>query len=94
MSDQAQPAEVLRPLRRVRQVREFTPEPPSDAALDALADVGRWTGSSRNDPAVAVPDHPRRRPSSDRIWKIGVPQTRALARRRPRSSIVLARARG
>ena len=47
MSDHT-PDEILRPLRRVRQVREFTTEPPPDAVLDAIADVGRWTGSAGN----------------------------------------------
>ena len=42
------PRDVLRPLRRARQVREFTDEPLTDAELDAITDVGRWTGSSRN----------------------------------------------
>jgi nitroreductase len=42
------PAEVLRPLRRVRQIRSFTDEPVTDAEVDAIVDVGRWSGSSRN----------------------------------------------
>ena len=44
----ATPADRLRPLRRTRQYREFTAEPVDRAALDALADVARWSGSSRN----------------------------------------------
>jgi nitroreductase len=42
------PADALRPLRRTRQVREFTAEPVSREALDAIADVARWSGSGRN----------------------------------------------
>jgi nitroreductase len=42
------PAELLRSLRRVRQVRSFTDQPVTDAELDAIVDVGRWSGSSRN----------------------------------------------
>ena len=71
------PAELLRPLRRARQVREFTEEPVDRAALDALADVARWTGSSRNTQPwrfIVVTDVSRIR----RIAEIGVPQTRAL----------------
>ncbi|MEZ4596575.1 MAG: nitroreductase family protein [Chloroflexota bacterium] len=45
---QTDPAQILRPLRRVRQVREFTDAPVTQAALDAIADVGRWSGSSQN----------------------------------------------
>jgi nitroreductase len=42
------PADLLRPLRRTRQFREFTAEPVDRASLDAIADVGRWSGSSQN----------------------------------------------
>jgi nitroreductase len=44
----ASPGELTRPLRRVRQIREYTTEPPTSAELDAIADAARWTGSSRN----------------------------------------------
>jgi nitroreductase len=40
--------QTLQPLRRVRQVRQFTDQPVEDAQLDAIVDVGRWSGSSRN----------------------------------------------
>jgi nitroreductase len=36
------------PLLRARQVREFTAQPPSAAQLDAILEVARWTGSSKN----------------------------------------------
>jgi nitroreductase len=71
------PHGALRPLRRVRQVREFTDEPPSDAALEAIADVGRWTGSSRNTQPwrfIVLRD----RATLRRMFEIGQPQTRAL----------------
>jgi nitroreductase len=42
------PAEVVRPLLRVRQVREFTDEPVAQDVLDALADAARWSGSATN----------------------------------------------
>ncbi len=42
------PDDLLRPLRRTRQIREFEPTPLEPAVLDALADVARWTGSSQN----------------------------------------------
>ena len=44
----ADPADALRPLLRVRQVREFTEERVSTDALDAIADAARWSGSSTN----------------------------------------------
>lgn len=42
------PTEVVRPLLKARQVRNFTDEPVDPAALDAIADVARWSGSSQN----------------------------------------------
>jgi len=49
MSNDAEtPADRLRPLRRTRQFREFEATPVSDAELEAILDVARWTGSSRN----------------------------------------------
>ncbi len=76
--DPASPSDVLRPLRRTRQFREFESTPLTDAELDALADVARWTGSSRNtqpwrflvltDPATLGALH-----------EAGMPQTRGLA---------------
>jgi nitroreductase len=49
MDKNASPVERLRPLIRVRQIRDFTPEPLSAEELDALTEVARWTGSSRNE---------------------------------------------
>ena len=42
------PADAIRPLLRVRQVREFTDQPVDPASLDAIADAARWSGSSQN----------------------------------------------
>jgi nitroreductase len=77
MTDAGSPRDVVRPLRRTRQVREFTPEPLTDAELDAITDVARWTGSSRNsqpwrfltirDPATIAA-----------LEQAGLPQTRSL----------------
>ena len=39
---------VLRALRRARQVREFTAEPVTEADLQAILEVARWSGSSAN----------------------------------------------
>jgi nitroreductase len=72
------PADILRPLRRARQVREFTPAPLDDATLDALVDVARWTGSSRNTQPwrfIVITD-----PATLRaLHEAGLPQTRGLA---------------
>jgi nitroreductase len=65
------------PLLRARQYREFTDEPLTPAALDALADVARWSGSSRNEQPwrfIVVQDIPTIRA----IAHAGMPQTRSL----------------
>lgn len=75
--DAGSPAEVLRPLRRTRQVRQFTDDPVEREALDAIVDVGRWSGSSRNTQPwrfIVITAEPTLR----ELWTLGVPQTRAL----------------
>lgn len=70
--------DAVRPLLRVRQVREFQAERAVDpATLDAIADVARWTGSSQNTQPwrfVILTD----RAVIDRIAAAGMPQTRSL----------------
>jgi nitroreductase len=71
------PGDLLRPLRRTRQVREFEPTPLDPALLDAIADVARWTGSSRNSQPwrlIVITE-----PSTLRaLHAAGLPQTRGL----------------
>jgi nitroreductase len=71
------PADLLRPLRRTRQVRQFVATPLDPAILDALADVARWTGSSRNTQPwrfLVITD-----PSTLRaLHAVSLPQTRGL----------------
>jgi nitroreductase len=78
MSDPIEPAESLRPLRQVRQIRQFTQEPVTDAELDAIVDVGRWSGSSRNSQPwrfVVIRD-----PGTiASIAELGAPHTRSLS---------------
>jgi nitroreductase len=47
-TDDRQGDVVLRTLRRTRQIREFTDEPVDDAAIQAILEVARWTGSGAN----------------------------------------------
>ena len=71
------PIDRVRPLLRARQVREFTSEPPTDAELEALTEVARWTGSSRNSQPwrfIVIRD----RVAIKGIHDAGVPQTRSL----------------
>jgi len=44
----ADPTELVRPIVRVRQIRDFTDQQPTDAQLVAILDAARWTGSSGN----------------------------------------------
>lgn len=69
--------EVVRPLLRVRQVREFSDRPVDPAALDAIADAGRWSGSSKNGQPwrfVVV----RRRETLDRLARADDPPSGPL----------------
>jgi nitroreductase len=73
----ADPREIVRPLIRTRQYREFTTEPVDEPLLDAITDVGRWSGSSQNAQPwrfIVLRDEPTLR----QITEAGVPQTRAL----------------
>ena len=86
MSDS--PADRLRPLRRTRQFREFTAEPVDRAALDAIADVARWSGSSQNTQPwrfIIVTDEATIR----RIAAMGMPSTRSLQTAMAAIAIVL-----
>jgi nitroreductase len=80
--------DIVRPLLRTRQIRDFTDEPVSDEALAALADVGRWSGSSSNGQpwrfiVLREPQVLRR------LAEIGPPQTRACRTARAGIAIVL-----
>lgn len=82
------PSEVLRPLRRTRQVREFEPTPLDPAVLDALADVARWTGSSKNTQPwrfIVITEAATLRA----LHAAGLPQTRGLATATAAIAIVL-----
>ena len=71
------PRDLVRPLLRTRQIREFTPEPPTAEEIDALLEVARWTGSASNQQPwqfVLVRDPETLR----RIADAGLPQTRPL----------------
>ena len=70
-------SEILRPLRRVRQIRQYTDEPVDPDTLAAIADVARWSGSSQNSQPwrfVVISD----RQILARIAEAGMPQTRSL----------------
>ena len=72
------PGDIVRPLLRVRQTRQFTEVPPTDGEVGAIADVARWSGSSMNTQPwrfIVVRD----RAVLLRIQEAGMPQTRSLA---------------
>jgi nitroreductase len=76
-ADDARPRDLVRPLLRARQIREFTDEPLTSAELEALTDVARWSGSSSNQQPwrfIVIRD----RATLLRIAEAGKPQTRSL----------------
>src|SRR4029079_4310824 len=82
------PPEIVRPLLRVRQTRQFTEEAPTDAELAAIADVARWSGSGTNRQPwrfIVVRDVQALR----QIHDAGLPQTRSLATARAAIAIAL-----
>lgn len=73
----ATPLETVRPLIRVRQMRDFATKRVSKAELDAITEVARWSGSSRNEQPcrfIALRDLETIR----QIAELGLPQTRGL----------------
>ncbi len=44
----AKRTDVLRLMRTMRAVREYTAEPVSEEAIDQILEVGRWTGTASN----------------------------------------------
>lgn len=80
--------EILRPLLRVRQVREFTTERIEAPILDAIADVARWSGSSLNEQPwrfITITDEALLR----QIHGLSLPQTRSFATAQAGIAIVL-----
>jgi nitroreductase len=73
----ADPVASVKPLIRVRQARAFTGKKVTRAELEAITEVARWSGSSRNEQpcrfiALRNPELIRR------IADLGLPQTRGL----------------
>ncbi len=71
------PRDIVRPLVRTRQCREFIDEPVSDESIDAVVDAARWSGSSGNEQRwrfIVIRDVPTLR----QLATVGMPQTRGL----------------
>ena len=82
------PRERVKPLLRVRQTREFEPEPPTDEELAAIVDAARWTGSAANEQPwrfIVLRDLETLRA----LHTAGLPQTRGLATAPAAIAIVL-----
>jgi nitroreductase len=76
-SSDAGPAGRVRPLLRVRQMRDFTAAGVTPAQLDAIADAARWSGSSQNSQPwrfIVISDTATVR----QIGQAALPQTRSL----------------
>ena len=82
------PRERVKPLLRVRQTREFEPEPPTEDELAVIVDAARWTGSAANEQPwrfIVLRD-----PATLRaLHEAGMPQTRGLATAPAAIAIVL-----
>ncbi len=77
MAEGGTPRDIVRPLVRTRQYREFSDEPVSDEALDAIMDAARWSGSSANEQRwrfIVIRDVATLR----QLATVGMPQTRGL----------------
>ena len=71
------PLEVVKPLVRVRQMREFTGKRVTKAELVAITEVARWSGSSRNEQPCRFITL-RDKDVIGKIAELGLPQTRGL----------------
>ena len=72
------PIDTVRPLLRVRQIRQFSDDPVDPEAIDAIADAARWSGSSKNSQPwrfIVM----RQREQLQAIAEAGLPSTRSLA---------------
>jgi nitroreductase len=80
MSQGRDRSSALEPIRRVSQIRQYSPEPVPDAVVDQLLELARWTGSAKNGQPwrfIVVRD-------KDRLKKIAAmrrPSTSSPARR-------------
>ncbi|MEA2027154.1 MAG: nitroreductase family protein [Chloroflexota bacterium] len=73
----AKPLEIVKPLIRVRQMREFTGRRVTKAEMEAITEVARWSGSSRNEqPCRFI--LLREKTLIREIAELGLPQTRGL----------------
>ena len=91
--DADRPADAVRPLLRVHQVREFTDAPVEPAALDAIADAARWSGSGGNSQpwrfiVIREPETLRH------LSEASLPSTRSLATAAAAIAIVLPQVQG
>lgn len=48
MAKLANASEVTQAMNKVRQARQYKPDPVSDDVINQLLEIARWTGSSRN----------------------------------------------
>lgn len=81
----ATPLDTVKPLIRVRQMREFTGKRVTNAELEAITEVARWSGSSRNEQPLRFIVL-RDKEIIKQIAELGLPQTRGL----PTASVAIA----
>jgi nitroreductase len=74
---EASPLDAVKPLIRVRQLREFTGKRVTNAEMEAITEVARWSGSSRNEQPLRFIVL-RDKDTIQQIAELGLPQTRGL----------------
>jgi nitroreductase len=82
------PLDIVKPLIRVRQIRDFAGKRVTKAEMEAITEVARWSGSSRNEQPlrfVALRD----KAAISKIAELGLPQTRGLPKANAAIAIVV-----
>ena len=88
MAQTPTPREAVKPLLRVRQTRQFSPEPVTAEEVSAIADAARWSGSSQNKQPwrfITIRDAETLRAIAD----AGQPNTRAMTTAAAAIAVVL-----
>ena len=82
------PLDIVKPLIRVRQIRDFAGKRVTKAEMEAITEVARWSGSSRNEQPlrfIALRD----KSAISKIAELGLPQTRGLPKANAAIAIVV-----
>jgi len=82
------PLQLVKPLIRVRQIRDFSGKRVTNAEMEAITEVARWSGSSRNEQPCRFVVL-RQKAVIREIAELGLPQTRGLPTANAAIAIIL-----